>query len=247
MSLTLTWLGQAGYLVDIGGLRLAIDPYLSDSVERIAPSLKRSYPPPMAPDRLDADAILFTHDHLDHLDPDTLRAIPAPWPVTIGPRNVCRHLAALGQDSRRTLLVEAGQEVSFRGVGIRGTFAIPNGEDVADTVGFLLSVGGRTLLYHCGDTAYHPFLHYIAGYRPAVALLCINGKMGNMSADEAAELARALQPRVAIPNHYDLFAANSADPQAFVQALAGEPSIRTIILPRGERYDLAPHLWDETS
>ncbi len=237
-SLAITWLGQAGYIVELAGQRLAIDPYLSDSVSRLVPDYRRLYPPPVEPWDLAADAALFTHDHLDHLDPDTVVNL-RPWPTLIGPRNVCRHLRALGAPTRQIVQVDAGDEIVWQGIAIRATFTIPNEEAVLDSAGFLLSVGGQAQLYHSGDTAYHPFLHYLGKYRPQVALLCINGKMGNMGYAEAAELARALAPRLAIPNHYDLFALNSEDPERFREALADKPGIRTLILERGQRYDLA--------
>ncbi|MBM4156167.1 MAG: hypothetical protein FJ221_14250 [Lentisphaerae bacterium] len=63
-----TWLGQSGYLLEGGGVRLAIDPYLSDAVER-AQGLKRLVPPPCTVAELAPDVLLITHDHLDHLRP----------------------------------------------------------------------------------------------------------------------------------------------------------------------------------
>jgi len=243
-GLYLTWLGQAGYVVELAGQRLAIDPYLSDSVTRLAPELARLYPPPLEPSALQVDALLVTHDHLDHLDPETIGALPRPWPTFIGPRNVRRHLLALDVPAERIVQVDAGDEVTWQGITVRATFAIPNEETVLDSVGFLLSVAGQPCLYHSGDTAYHPFLHYLAHYRPPVALLCINGKYGNMGYEQAAQLARALGVRVAIPNHYDLFALNSEDPERFRAALTGA-SCTEVLIPRlNEPYDLSAYLED---
>ena len=59
-----------------------------------------------------------------------------------------------------------------------------------------------------------------------VALLPINGRAperrvaGNLDGREAAELARAIGARVAIPCHYDMFAFNTATPDLFVSACA---------------------------
>lgn len=44
---------------------------------------------------------------------------------------------------------------------------------------------------------------------------CINGGFNNMSHWEAAELAALIQPKVAIPCHYDMFPDNASDPQQF--------------------------------
>ena len=45
--------------------------------------------------------------------------------------------------------------------------------------------------------------------------ICINGKLGNMNADEAVSIANAVKPSVAVPNHYDMFESNSENPEKF--------------------------------
>ena len=73
----LWWLGQAGFVVAQGGLRIVIDPYLSDSLAekyRGKPhDHRRMMPPPVAPDKLTGiDWLLCTHGHTDHMDPGTI-------------------------------------------------------------------------------------------------------------------------------------------------------------------------------
>jgi L-ascorbate metabolism protein UlaG (beta-lactamase superfamily) len=72
---------------------------------------------------------------------------------------------------------------------------------------------------------------------PTALLVCINGKLGNMTAAEAARLAAALRPRVAIPMHYGMFADNTADPQEFVRlAQAHAPQSAVVLLALGEPF-----------
>jgi L-ascorbate metabolism protein UlaG (beta-lactamase superfamily) len=71
----LTWLGQAGFVVETADGRLLIDPCLSDFSER-------AYPPPSRASYVrDLLALLITHDHPDHLDldllPELVEASPA--------------------------------------------------------------------------------------------------------------------------------------------------------------------------
>ena len=70
-----------------------------------------------------------------------------------------------------------------------------------------------------------------------VALLPINGRLGNMDAVEAAGLAHELGARVAIPCHYEMFEFNTADPGVFARECErlGQPFR---ILRAGERFSL---------
>ncbi len=66
-----TWLGQAGLLFDNGKVKIMVDPYLSNSVEKINPKNYRRTPIKKDVFDIEPDVMIFTHDHLDHYDPDT--------------------------------------------------------------------------------------------------------------------------------------------------------------------------------
>src|SRR5512136_2070960 len=78
--ITLWWLGQAGFLAKSpGGQVVALDPYLTNSCKAVGEQngfdFDRQVPPPMQAEELaQADAMLFTHSHQDHCDPETLAA-----------------------------------------------------------------------------------------------------------------------------------------------------------------------------
>lgn len=69
------FLGQSGYILKSGNSEIIIDPYLSDSVNRVA-GRPRTLPVPINPKDIRCDAVICTHNHLDHLDPDTVSEIP---------------------------------------------------------------------------------------------------------------------------------------------------------------------------
>src|SRR5262249_6401548 len=65
----LTWLGQAGFLLDGSGVKVLVDAFLS-------PMPQRRIPPPVDPSSLsDIDLILCPHEHWDHLDWPTVAAV----------------------------------------------------------------------------------------------------------------------------------------------------------------------------
>ena len=71
----ITWLGQSGARIETDdGRVLFFDPYLSDSLGKNQPPLHRILP--LEEDYLGEkiDALLISHDHTDHMDPDTLKA-----------------------------------------------------------------------------------------------------------------------------------------------------------------------------
>ena len=49
--------------------------------------------------------------------------------------------------------------------------------------------------------------------------VCINGKLGNMNADEAAKLTKIINPLVGVPTHYGMFASNTEDPEKYTSQI----------------------------
>ena len=67
-----TWLGQAGLLFETNGKTILVDPYLSNSVEKIEPHNYRRVAVEEKFLQMKPDVIVLTHNHLDHTDPETL-------------------------------------------------------------------------------------------------------------------------------------------------------------------------------
>ena len=71
-SLAFWGLGQVGVAIKGPGGTMYVDPYLTAN-DGAGGSLDRSFPPPVRPNEVtNASAVLLTHDHIDHTDPDTL-------------------------------------------------------------------------------------------------------------------------------------------------------------------------------
>ena len=69
-----TWLTQAGLLFENEKITIMVDPYLSDAVG-IQLDEKKHRRIPVKEEYLSVhpDVLIITHNHLDHLDPDTLK------------------------------------------------------------------------------------------------------------------------------------------------------------------------------
>ena len=239
-NVVIQYLGQVGFLLRHRGLAIAIDPFLSYSVDKLEGFSKdfwvRSYPPPIDPHQLhDVDLVLCTHDHLDHTDPETLRAIAAASPACLfaGPRISVEEMQRAGIAAERTICLNEGTSFPFHDVIIEPVAAAHEEYEIdADGfhryLGYILKWAGLTF-FHAGDTVATPQLsERIAREIIDVAFLPINGGseerrktgiVGNMDAMAAARFAREQKINLVVPTHYDLYTNNGADVADFVSAL----------------------------
>jgi len=212
-------LGQAGYLIRDGSVCVVIDPYLSDSAAKVDPALTRLFAPPVAPEELKADIFIVTHDHLDHLDPETIEAYTHKETTAfVAPRLAAKKLASLDiPESMIHVVDHAGRRV-FPHVAIEGIFALGTSPDSVDTAGYLLTFDCGKTVYHTADTSYCQLLLDCAPRADAL-LVCINGKWGNLNVEEAVALTLKTSPKYALPNHFDTMAPNTADPALYERFL----------------------------
>ncbi|MCL2819207.1 MAG: MBL fold metallo-hydrolase [Oscillospiraceae bacterium] len=214
-KVALWFLGQAGYYIKSGDCSILIDPYLSDCVSKVNPLFLRRYPVPVDPAVVKADIFIVTHDHLDHLDPETIEVYShKDSTIFVGPRFAAKKLAELGIPDGNIQVVDSGETLDFSGVRIEGVFALPTGSDVLDTTGYLLTFANGKTVYHTSDTEFCDLL-LKACPNADVLLTCINGKFGNLNIADAVKLTAAVNPRYVIPNHYDVMEFNAEHPESF--------------------------------
>ncbi len=197
------WIGQAGYILSDGMTQICIDPYLSDAVNRVS-GRKRKLAAPFAPRELKADAVICTHEHLDHLDidaiPDMDKKIHFFAPIE------CKETLIRAGALNYTEFNE-GDRIRIGDFELSAVFA----EHTVPAIGIVIDHGENTL-YFTGDTLYSDKL---ANVKCDMLFICINGKLGNMNVDEAIKITKMISPRTAVPNHYDMFESNSEDPDKF--------------------------------
>jgi L-ascorbate 6-phosphate lactonase len=211
----LWFLGQSGFVIKSADVTIAIDPYLSNSVAKVSPSLARQYPPPIEPSALNVDIYIATHNHLDHLDPETIAAYKNKETTTfVGPRFACNKFVALGIRPQNIIKIDSGESKKIKDIEITGIYAIANDPAVIDTAGYKIVFANGRSVYHTSDTDFSPLLLQCAP-SAEVGLFVINGKWGNLNIEQAAELANKVNPKFAIPHHYDLMELNSENPNTF--------------------------------
>jgi L-ascorbate 6-phosphate lactonase len=230
------WLGQAGFAVKTpAGEVVLVDPYLSDSCER-EHALKRLSASPLDPEDARADWVFFTHEHTDHLDPDTVQAVARNCPTCTfaGPSSCVEPLTTLGVLPSRFTRLAADTVQNFGGFSVRAVRADHGGYSPS-ALTLLVEIESLGILF-TGDTSLRPDLITPLLDRPIDLLLpCINGGFGNMGHIDAARLVQAVKPRWAAPCHFWTFAEQGAgDPWGFVQACKFLcPDVSTVLLKPG--------------
>jgi L-ascorbate metabolism protein UlaG (beta-lactamase superfamily) len=212
------WLGQGGFLLEAEGQRMLIDPFLSNIVEE-RQGLKRLVEPPLTINELCPDLIFITHNHLDHFDPIALPEIHHQYPKVLiaGPESVMQKAKEFNFDTSVLVRVNKSESLHF---GVFKITATPAYHSDPYTVGILIQVGGKTI-YFSSDTLFNETLaadvRLLAGSEIDVVLICINGKLGNMTWQEAVKVVETIKPRLAIPMHYGMFAENTVNPSMFME------------------------------
>jgi L-ascorbate metabolism protein UlaG (beta-lactamase superfamily) len=193
------WLGHSGFRIKAPGGYVYIDPYRVEGG------------PP-------ADLILITHGHYDHFSPQDVERLSHGHTWLVGPPAVAERM------NGRVLSISPGEVLDrelVRGVHVAAVAAYNTSKRDGDGrlfhpreagwVGYELNVRGERL-YHSGDTDVIPEMDSVTGVD--VALLPVSG-VYVMTAGEAAEAARRIQPRMAVPMHWGEQLGSLQDAEAF--------------------------------
>jgi L-ascorbate metabolism protein UlaG (beta-lactamase superfamily) len=198
---SLDWLGHAGFRLRTRAGVIYIDPYRVEGGPK-------------------ADLILITHAHYDHFSPQDVERLSDERTWLVAPPAVAERAGG------RVVSVAPGdvvEEELLRGVGIAAVAAYNTSKRdgsgnhfhprAAGWVGYELNVRGERL-YHSGDTDVIPEMDSVTGVD--VALLPVSG-VYVMTAAEAAEAARRIGPRVAVPMHWGDQVGTRADAEEFAR------------------------------
>ncbi|HWS79806.1 MAG TPA: MBL fold metallo-hydrolase [Rubrobacter sp.] len=236
-SLAFWGLGQVGVAIKGPGGVIYVDPYLTDS-DGAGGSLPRTFPPPLSSAKVtNASAVLLTHAHIDHTDPDTVLPLSEASPAArfVASFASSDTLVEAGLDGDRILVPQVGEPVEIAGARVT---AIPSSHTELEHdpergypyLGYVIEWNGVTV-YHAGDTVvYNGLIETLSAWDIDVAFVPINGRdyfrtqrgiIGNTDFRETAELTETLDIGLIVPTHYDLIEGNTVDPGHFVSHLYG--------------------------
>jgi L-ascorbate 6-phosphate lactonase len=202
-----TWLTQAGLLLENSKIKIMVDPYLTDSLGEIKPEKKRRIPADESFLCASPDVILITHEHIDHLDIATLRPVleKAGKEVLILAAESAYKILAGEFPEHNVVLLAPHSVWSERGITF---YSVRAEHSDRSAVGFIIDDGKQTF-YISGDTLYnYEVIDDVLDLAPDgvdFAFLPINGKGNNMNARDAADFAYEIGAKCAVPIHYGLF------------------------------------------
>lgn len=199
----ITYLGQAGLLFEIDGKKVIIDPYLSDNVKNYEPKNYRRQPIDESYLNITPDVIVVTHNHLDHLDKETLKyyLTEETSALVLAPNGAWQELRKFGGDSEYVMF-NVGTVWTYGNVKFTAVYA-EHSDPCA--IGVILSAEGKNY-YITGDTLYNENVFRSLPEEAIYALfLPVNGKGNNMNMEDAAEFAKRIAPNFVIPFHIGMF------------------------------------------
>lgn len=228
MSTTITFLGHAAFSIKTGEFSILVDPFLS-----------RNPLASISADKVEADYILITHGHGDHLG-DAAAIAKRTGALIISNSEICDWFESKGFNVH-------GQHI---GGGFTHPFgylkltnalhgsALPDGSNGGNPAGFLLTFkeNGKKA-YFAGDTGLFGDMRLIGEEGIDLAALPI-GDNFTMGPADALRAVRLLQPAVVIPIHYNTFPPIRQDVAAWAREVEAQTSTLVKVLSPGESVEL---------
>ena len=223
----LTYHSHACFSIAVDGVQLLIDPFLTGNALA-----------DVSADEVQADYILVSHGHGDHVG-DTVEIARRTGAMTISNFEIQNWLQAQGVERTHPLHIGGGRDFPFGRVKLtiahHGS-ALPDGSYGGNPAGFLLTLKGKKI-YHACDTGLFYDMKLIGEEGLDVAILPI-GDNFTMGPDDALRAVKLLEAKVVIPIHYNTFDVIEQDPMAFATRVQAETSSGCVVLQPGQSYRL---------
>jgi L-ascorbate metabolism protein UlaG (beta-lactamase superfamily) len=201
------WLGHDGFRIVADGKTIYIDPYQLSKAQQ---------------NKNDADIVLISHNHFDHLSMDDLKHVIGKKTSIVAAKEGVDQLKGAGAAEVKG--VSPGDRLSVQGMAVEAIAAYNTNKKFhpkADgKVGFVITIN-NTRVYHTGDTDDTPEL---GTANPDVALVPVSGTYV-MTAEEAAKAVNEkIKPKkLAIPMHYGSIVGSEKDATKFKQLVTACP------------------------
>ena len=228
MSVKITFYGHSTFMVESDGVKILIDPFFDEN--------------PMCnvkAEEVDADFILVSHGHFDHIA-DAAPIAKRTGAQVISNFEIVSWLGNQGVENGHPLHIGGGNQFKFgrckMTIAHHGSM-LPDGSYGGNPGGFLLKLNNGKTIYYSGDTALTYDMKWLADEDVDVALLCV-GDNFTMGPDDAIKAIELIQPKVVVPDHYNTWPYIEIDVDAFAQRVVSETEAKCKVMQSGETFEL---------
>ena len=227
MVLKVSWLSHASFLIEADQTKILIDPFVTDN--------------PLAPvkaDEVEADFILVSHGHGDHVG-DTIEIAKRTGATVVSNFEIQNWLVGQGVENAHPMHIGGGFDFDWGRVKLtiahHGS-ALPDGSYGGNPCGFLLTIQDKNI-YHACDTGLFYDMKLIGETGIDLAILPI-GDNFTMGPDDALRAVKLIEPKQVVPIHYDTFDVIKQDPQAWTIRVQQETSAQATVMKPGETLEI---------
>lgn len=169
----------------------------------------------------DADYIFITHPHYDHFSPEDIIQIKNDNTIIIVPSELSEKCLNLGFSQNQIITVSVNKDYKVDNLSFKTVPAYNLNKDFHkknfDWVGYVINID-NTIIYIAGDT---DNITEIQNINCDIAFVPVGGTY-TMTYKEAADLAKVIKPKLAIPIHYKTIVGTYEDAENFVKELDGK-------------------------
>ena len=204
----ITFLGQAGLMFEKDGFKIMIDPYLSNSVEKINPKNYRRAAVDKTLFDIKPNVMIFTHNHLDHYDPETVKHFIKEDSniLVLAPKSVFNEVRKFGGNNNYVMF---NRHTSWCEHGIKFT-AVKAEHSDPTPIGVIIENNDKKY-YVTGDTLYNEEIFEDIPKDIYALFLPVNGVGNNMNMADAARFAKKIKAQKIVPMHIGMFDELTAD------------------------------------
>jgi L-ascorbate metabolism protein UlaG (beta-lactamase superfamily) len=228
MTVSITWHGHATLSLDVNGQKVLVDPFFSGN-----PAAKTSA------DDVEADYILLTHAHGDHVA-DAVPIAKRTGALVVSNFEIANWISAQGHENVHGQHIGGGFHHPIGYIKLTVAFhgsSFPDGSYGGMPCGFLLYVDDMRI-YIAGDTAVYSDMELIGRHNLDVAVLPI-GDNYTMGPDDALLATKFLNAKTVIPYHYSTWPLIEQDCGVWADRVRAETDSKVVELDIDVSHTLA--------